>query len=105
MQMRFTGKFRDLEKLIAVIGISGEWTKRENHNQYRADKGAVLNWWPSTGTVTFQGPDAAARTLKAEFLKMANSVHCLPLKRFGINTGRRRLQSLFKVPLPGSLDA
>ncbi len=105
MSMKFTGEFEDLEKLIGVIGSGGKWIKGENHHQYRGDTDAVLNWWRSTGTITFQGPDAAARTLKAEFLKVANSVHCLPLKRLGIKTGRRRLQSLFEVPLPDSLDA
>ncbi len=44
----------------------------KNHHQYRAYDGAVLNWWKSTGTVTFQGPDVEAMALKAAFLKVVS---------------------------------
>ena len=55
--------------MVMLTGIAGEWRQGENLHQYRADSGAVLNWWESTGTVTFQGPEAAAGNLKTAFLK------------------------------------
>ena len=48
----------------------GEWRKRENHHQYRATTGAVLNWWKSTGTIMFKGPRPAAKDLEAAFLRV-----------------------------------
>jgi len=55
---------------MSGIGIGGEWRKRENHHQYRAATGAVLNWWKSTGTITFEGPESAAKDLEAAFLSV-----------------------------------
>ena len=71
MKIKFPGDFESLQSVVMLTGIEGEWSERENHHQYRADTGAVLNWWRSTGTVTFQGPEAAAANLKAAFLKVS----------------------------------
>jgi hypothetical protein len=60
-----------LKSMVMLTGIAGEWRQGENLHQYRADSGAVLNWWKSTGTVTFQGPEAAAANLKTAFLKFS----------------------------------
>jgi hypothetical protein len=67
---KFPGDFDDLRKVMSVIGIGGEWRKRENHHQYRATTGAVLNWWKSTGTIMFQGQRSAAKDLEAAFLNV-----------------------------------
>ncbi len=68
MKRRFPGDFDNLQQVVSVIGIRGEWHKRENHHQYRATTGAVLNWWRSTGTILVQGPDLAAKDLEVAFL-------------------------------------
>jgi hypothetical protein len=62
--------FRAVRELIATTSIAGQWTERKNHCQFYADSGAVLNYWKSTGTVAFQGPELAAEDLKATFLQM-----------------------------------
>jgi hypothetical protein len=55
--------------LVWGTGIDGEWTEMENHCQFRADSGAILNFWRSTGTINFQGPGLAAEEFKTIFLK------------------------------------
>jgi hypothetical protein len=65
------GDFKAVREVIALTGIKGEWMKIKNLRQYRATDGAVLNYWKSTGTITFQGPEFAAAELKAMFLKRA----------------------------------
>jgi hypothetical protein len=55
--------------LVALTGIDGEWTEIGNHCQFRADNGAILNYWKSTGTVNFQGPGLAAEEFKSIFLE------------------------------------
>jgi hypothetical protein len=67
VKLKFPGDFDDLRQVIVLIGIGGEWRKRENHHQYRATTGAVLNWWESTGTIMFQGPKSPAKDLEAAF--------------------------------------
>jgi hypothetical protein len=67
MTLTFSGKFKNLKQQTALTGVAGEWCCRQNHYQYRAMTGAVLNWWPSTGTINFQGPESAATDLKEAF--------------------------------------
>jgi hypothetical protein len=71
VKIRFPGNFESLQSFVMLTGIAGQWRQRENHYQFRADTGAVLNWWRSTGTITFQGSEAAAANLKAAFLKVS----------------------------------
>jgi predicted nucleotide-binding protein len=55
---QFHGSIEDLKILVEACGLIGEWTDRpENggHHLFRAKTGEVLNWWPSKGTITFQG--------------------------------------------------
>jgi hypothetical protein len=57
---KFNGTYDELKIQVQATGIPGSWRDRMNFKQYRADIGAVLNWWPSTGTISFQGPAAEA---------------------------------------------
>ena len=72
MKISFLGNFRKLRKCVSKTGISGKWREIENHQmQYRTDDGVVLNWWESTGTVTFQGRKMAAREFREVFVRVA----------------------------------
>jgi len=68
MKLTFRGNYRNLQQVIALTGIAGGWREGENRHQYRATTGAVLNWWKSTGTITFQGPESATNDLKEAFV-------------------------------------
>jgi hypothetical protein len=70
MTLTFCGKFKNLKQHTALTGVTGEWRRRQNYYQYRAMTGAVLNWWQSTGTITFQGPASAAADFKEAFLSI-----------------------------------
>jgi hypothetical protein len=64
--IKFYGSYEGLQKLLAFTGIGGVWRDLENHKQYVANTGAILNWWRSTKTVYFQGgPPAAKEELEA----------------------------------------
>jgi hypothetical protein len=66
------GDFKVLRYVVARTDIPGEWTKGKNgHRQFRAANGAVLNYWKSKGTITFQGPELAAAKLRRMLLKRA----------------------------------
>jgi len=55
---------------VLRTGIAGEWRDLGDHKQYRATTGAVLNWWQSTGAISFQG--VAAEEFEAKlFLRAA----------------------------------
>jgi hypothetical protein len=78
VKRRFPGDFDNLQQVVSVIGIRGVWRKRANHHQYRATTGAVLNWWKSTGTITFGGPESAAKDLEAAFLSVPAVIEVEP---------------------------
>lgn len=72
--MRFTG---DLEQLKSkLIDLDGEWTTlNPNQVQFRDPSGGVMNWYPSTGKINFQGSKDAATALEAEVARYLNVEH------------------------------
>jgi hypothetical protein len=71
-QMIRCGDFKVLRYTVARTDVPGEWTERKNnHRQFRTASGAVLNYWKSTGTITFQGRELPAAELKAMILQRA----------------------------------
>lgn len=57
---KYRGEFGELKMLVKQLGYSGEWSGDDNKRVFRSDIGALLNWWPSTGTLDTQGKNAAA---------------------------------------------
>jgi hypothetical protein len=58
MEMKkFNGTLYRLQRAVAECKIAGEWSERpENAARYfRARTGEILAWWPTTGTLVFQG--------------------------------------------------
>lgn len=63
--MRHDGTFEDLQTLVRAVGFNIE-TAGDNGNtkQIRTKEGAILNWYPSTHTLQFQGQKAARDKLQ-----------------------------------------
>lgn len=65
MPERFVGSIEELKRQLDQGGIGGEWTDLEQGKYvFRSISGAVLNWWPSTGTVQIQGKEEVTRGLR-----------------------------------------
>ena len=62
---RFAGDVRDLQNVVAYLRLEyelhflgiGYW-------RFRLKNGAILNFWPSTQTINFQGPPKKANELR-----------------------------------------
>ena len=67
MSKKFQGSYADLRACLARTGVGGKWHDLVNQKQFRADNGAILNWWESTGSISFQGPPLAAQHLEVTF--------------------------------------
>jgi hypothetical protein len=65
------GDFKVLRYAIRRTGVPGEWIKVDDYRQFRAETGAIVNYWPTTGTINFQGPKSAADELRSMVLKRA----------------------------------
>ena len=61
-RLKYEGTSRDLREDVADTKLPGQWMKMPaGFERYRCADGAILNWWPATETLSFQGPkDAAA---------------------------------------------
>ena len=62
---KFRGDFAELETRVATLGYVGEWSEDNGKRIFKSEDGAILNWWPSTGTMNVQGPRPARTKLEA----------------------------------------
>ena len=54
--MKHSGSFDDLQTIVQACGFSiDEILDQEHSKQIRTKQGAIINWFPSTGTVSTQG--------------------------------------------------
>jgi hypothetical protein len=73
---KFHGSLGELQELLRNCSIPGEWQfhKANKFYRFRAATGAILNWWPSTGTINFQGQ--GAEEFEALILQHARWLGC-----------------------------
>ena len=60
----FSGTLEELKQLVAERDIDGDWVDIAHGHQFRAKGKAKLNWFPSKGTLQYQGPTEAATNLR-----------------------------------------
>ncbi len=75
MKLKFSGDYARLQKYVSKTGLAGKWRDlKYGQKQYRTDRGGVLNWWQTTGALTFQGLKVVAREeLAAAFIEIASA--------------------------------
>jgi hypothetical protein len=81
IEYKFRQEWSDLKRLVQAIGLPGDWRDLGNLKQFTTGTGAVLNWWPSSGTILFQGTTEAAAKYESLFIK------ALPQSIFGDQMG------------------
>jgi deoxycytidylate deaminase len=91
VSVRFTGSFDELKAKLQ--GIEGEWRDlNPNQRQFRAAKGGVLNWYPSTGSLTLQGSTPAVEDLRtAVIAALAGALPTVPVKETATTTPPKKL--------------
>ena len=80
---KFRGEFAQLETIVSNLGCIGQWEEVNGKKVFRSEDGAILNWWPNTGTLQAQGP----ATPKAKLERSRNQG---PLQR-PIGVGRSNI--------------
>ncbi|WP_341962019.1 anti-phage dCTP deaminase [Pseudomonas sp. RC10] len=72
--MRFNGNLIELKIKLKELIEAGEWKETNpNQHQFRTNNGAILNWYPSTGNINFQGKSASIELLKPLVEKLLSS--------------------------------
>jgi predicted nucleotide-binding protein len=62
---KFKGSLEELQAAVAAAGIVGSWSEEAGGKHcFRSKEGGILNWWPTTGTLQFQGPIEAKSALE-----------------------------------------
>lgn len=62
--MRFDGEYQELRNRLAQLDQAGIWKEvNPNQHQFRSNSGGILNWYPTTGNMTFQGKQLASEEL------------------------------------------
>jgi len=57
--MKHNGTLDDLKTIVQGCGFTiSEVKEQDNSNQVKTNEGAIINWYPSTGTLSFQGKKA-----------------------------------------------
>lgn len=59
----YEGKFDLLQNWVAEIDPNGTWRELDGHWQFRATNRGIMNWWPRTGTMQFQGRKVGSEEL------------------------------------------
>lgn len=75
--MKFKGAKEDLAAKIQALGYQVEIKESGTSMQFRTLDGAVVNWYPSTGTINYQGDKAASAKIK-ELLEPTLSIAGVP---------------------------
>lgn len=77
---KFTGDYQQLQDIFLLAGITGEWTDIYLGKQFKTTSGAILSWWPSTGTLEFEGkPIAKDHLIHSTQTQLAKSVPNKPV--------------------------
>lgn len=67
MPIKFNGTVDELKDKILKAGIRGVWTDQNEKYSFRSEDGGVLNWWPKTQSLSFQGSSDAKAKLESIF--------------------------------------
>lgn len=77
MLQKYMGTFEELEGIVYATGILGKWQEdKTGKHTFRSVRGGVLDWWPSTGTIRYQGEDDAKIVLELSFEKVLAGKKC-----------------------------
>jgi len=68
MTKKWKGSHNDLRSTIKSSNIQGSWSiDVKNKHTFHSLKGGILNWWPKTYTMQFQGSKEGKRELENIF--------------------------------------
>ena len=89
MRTIWTGTAAEFRAILEQISPGGCW-EEDICCRYRTLDGAVANFWPTTGTVHFQGPPEAAVRLEQALIGRSDP-------RYMVELSKRAVHHLFNV--------
>jgi predicted nucleotide-binding protein len=93
----FKGSFAELQSMVAAARRLGAWQDLANGKQFKDETGAVLIWYPSTGTIQFQGPTDEREQLKAALARTPQTAAPMPVAPSEAEAGAATRKKVFVV--------
>jgi hypothetical protein len=104
MSLKFRGSYCKLKECVLLTGFDGEWHDLKNHHkQYRAEDAGILNWWETSGTITFQGHASAAKQLAEAFMAVASARGHIETKNSSSSADQRDENETLRILLANTL--
>ncbi|MFQ5480858.1 MAG: TIR domain-containing protein [Thermodesulfobacteriota bacterium] len=73
MSINYQGSLEELKAKLEEHNVKGTWSeKSDGQYQFRTQDKAIMNFWTSTGTLSFQGPSSAKQTLETSVESILN---------------------------------
>ena len=67
-KIKWEGSFEELKAFVKTLGFRGEWSSEGNKKEvFTTRSNGLLNYWPSTGTVNFQGKESESESFKQAY--------------------------------------
>lgn len=80
MALRFSGSTEELRALLTEAVQDGDWKEiNPNQHQFRHENGGILNWYPSTGVINFQGQPSGRDALQEQVTSLLQQQPSKPL--------------------------
>ena len=76
----WTGTAAEFRAIMEQISPGGRWEK-DDYCRYRTVDGAVANFWPTRGTVNFQGPPESALGLERALIGRSDPRYMVELPK------------------------
>lgn len=97
---KFKGSLDKLKEIVSNTGIDGDWSEMNFGYKFTSNDGAILNWYNTTGTISYQGKATPKQKL-IDSINNANSS-----KEFSsINTYSIDERTSFQPSLPESTNS
>lgn len=93
--MKYHGTYEEFKEMVDRTGEVGTWKEDSQKVEYRTKANAVMNSWPKTGTIHFQGPKDAAARLRAKVEESPADGVDVPAKPMPVKGAAK---SIFVVP-------
>lgn len=106
--MKHSGSLDDLKTIVQACGfLIDDVVDQENSKQIRTKQGAIINWYPSTGTVLTQGNKEAKQRFTAAWDSYTGGVPSTPSSDIGpapVWRPRLAVGVIGELPLTDRLD-
>ncbi|WP_273718763.1 MULTISPECIES: TIR domain-containing protein [Bartonella] len=94
--MKYRGTFEDLQNIVCKCGYKIKEIKSLSLNssggyQIKTCDGGIINWYESTGTLSFQGKENTKQKLREDLVQYIETKSTTPFPKIASNTSNKKI--------------